>query len=143
MKLKAKTKSDVVQPLLMGGVFQGWEIDVRYISPARDKELRESATSAGQFSADKYLAAFWGEAVVGWRGFTPVMLGALVELDDDSESPETDSEGRIPYTSDLALFLIRNSQPEVLENPLFQQSRALLRLVALEKKSATGDSSGS
>lgn len=132
MKFKAKSRSEIVEELRLGGLCEGWIIKIRYISPAHEQALRDEVTAKRVNYTDLYS----DNAIVGWEGCTPLMIGALVELDTDSDPVPTDSDGNVPYSQELARFLMREAPADAFQNHIYQMASTLLRRIALGKKNA-------
>ena len=140
MKLKVRQSASTVtevlrfdpqeQPLLAG-----WEITVRAMTAARERGLIDRASRNGKVDSDRLHELYAEECFAGWAGLTPAMVGGLVELADDAELPAADAGGEIPFSVELAAFLLREARAELVQIPVLRMSRRLLEAVALEKKS--------
>lgn len=138
-RFKAKSSSDLTAPLGLSGPLEGWEITVRYVPPAQERDIRLRAASGSNYDA-RFLELFTEAAVAGWSGCKPEHIGALVELDPTGEALAVDGDGCVPFDIDLAKFLMSEAPAEAFQNPIAVLARTLLRRAALVKKTESFDS---
>ena len=136
IRFKASTKrSDVTDVLTFEDkFFDGFVITVRALSRKREEMLNERATVNGKVDEEQQALLFAEECVAGWTGFKPDHLEALVgDLEEATEQPEI-VDGCIPYSVEMAAFLMLASRPLRFSLPVLAMARALQQANAEKKR---------
>lgn len=109
-------RSGRISPMRLGGSKEApIEVDVRYIGPARRREIREACsqddpvTFTPEADPRKFAEAIAVEHVVGWRNLTPEFVGAEIGYEDYDALP-VDESGHVPFSVDTMLKLWWDSE---------------------------------
>lgn len=150
MPFKAKTVSEVVKVIDVRAGSSRFGVEMRRLTPKHYAMLREQASEmvpdalsgapTKVVNQQKFSDMIFDAAVLRAVDLTPAVAEELIELDADSEQPETDEHGHI--TSRAFLKFLWDEAPGVATQ-LLRANDQMLTMAKLEREIARGNSASS